>query len=118
MRKLDFTMWRRRLVFWLVDAYFTAIQELFGKFARLDYFYGMVSNMLTLAEAIALGRLSEFALQEEARGVGPINRAELDALTAALIKAPQSEGQTSHSPLRDGSTGKRTRQGTARHILR
>lgn len=74
--------------------------------------------MLTLAEAVKVGRLSDFAAQEEARGVGPIDRAAFDALAAALIKAPQSEDQTSRSPSRDGSTGKRTRQGSGRRTSR
>jgi hypothetical protein len=73
---------------------------------------------LSLVESIKAGRLTDFLEQEEARGIGPIARAELDALTAALIKAPQSEGQTSHSPSGDGSTGKRTRQGSGRRIPR
>lgn len=68
--------------------------------------------MLTLAEAIKSGRLQEFIVQEEARVVGPIDRAEFDALAAALVRAPQSEDQTSCSASGDGSTGKRTRQGS------
>ena len=74
--------------------------------------------MLTLSEAVKTKRLAEFITQEEARKIGPIDHTELDQHIAALIKAPQLEDQTSHSPLRDGSTGKQTRQGTARHILR
>jgi hypothetical protein len=72
----------------------------------------MADPYITLREALASGRLSEFAAQEEARGVGPVDHAELDALTATLIKAPQSEDQTSRSLSGDGSTGKRTRQGS------
>lgn len=68
--------------------------------------------MLTLAEAMKSGRLSEFIAQEEARGIGPSDRADFDALMAALVKAPQSEDQTSHSPSGDSSTGKRTRRGS------
>jgi hypothetical protein len=73
-------------------------------------------NMLSLAEAIRTGRLSDFVAQEEARGVGSIDRAEFDRLLVKAVKAPRSEGQTSHSPSRDGSTGKRTRRGNGRHI--
>ncbi len=73
---------------------------------------------LGLSDALKNGRLLEFIAQEEARGIGPIEREELDTLTAALIKVPQSEDQTSHSPSGDGSTGKRTRQGNGRHIPR
>jgi hypothetical protein len=72
--------------------------------------------MLTLAAALKSDRLDDFIAQEEARGVGPIDRAELDHALAKMIKAPQSKDQTSHSPLRDDSTGKRTRQGNGRRI--
>jgi hypothetical protein len=65
---------------------------------------------ISLSEAIKSGRLSDFIAQEEARGVGPINRGEFDALAAALIKAPQSEDQTSRPASPDGSTGKKTRR--------
>ena len=34
---------------------------------------------ISLAEAVSTNRLSDFIAQEEARGVGPIDRAELDA---------------------------------------
>jgi hypothetical protein len=72
--------------------------------------------MLSLSEAIKSGRLQEFIAQEEARGVGPIDRAELDHALAKMFKSPQSKDQTSHSPLPGGSTGKRTRRGNGRHI--
>jgi len=68
--------------------------------------------MLTLSEALKAGQLQEFIAQEEARCVGPVPRADFDALTAALVKAPQSEDQTSHSSSDDSLTGKKTRQGT------
>jgi len=74
--------------------------------------------MLTFSEAVKTGKLQEFIVQEEARGVGPVDRAEFDRVLANVIKAPQSEGQTSRSPSRGGSTGKRTRQGNGRHISR
>jgi hypothetical protein len=67
--------------------------------------------MLTLSEAIKTGRLQEFAAQEKARSIGPIDRAEFDALSVTLIKAPQSRGRTSRSSSGDGSSGKKTRQG-------
>jgi hypothetical protein len=78
----------------------------------------MVDAYITLAEALESGKLDDFAAQEIARGVGPICRSEFDSLTAALIKAPQLEDQTSRSPSGDGSTGKRTRQGSGRRIPR
>ncbi len=68
--------------------------------------------LLSLADAKANGRLSDFIAQEESRGVGPVDRSEFDALTAALVKAPQSEDQTSHSASGDGSTETKTRQGS------
>jgi hypothetical protein len=71
---------------------------------------------LSLREAIRANRLEEFIAQEEARGVGPIDRAELDRALVKVIKAPRLEDQTSHSPSRDGSSGKRTRQGNGRRI--
>jgi hypothetical protein len=73
---------------------------------------------ISLAEALKDGNLAAFIAQEEARGIGPIDRVELDGLTTALIKAPQLEDQTSRSQSDDGSTEKQTRQGSGRHIQR
>ncbi len=67
---------------------------------------------LSLHQAVKEGRIADFIAQEESRGVGPVDRAEFDALTAALIKAPQSEDQTSHSASGDGSTETKTHQGS------
>jgi hypothetical protein len=72
--------------------------------------------MLTLTDALKTKRLQEFIAQEEARGVGPADRADLDRALAKAIKAPRSKDQTSHSPLRDGSTGTRTPRGNGRRI--
>lgn len=74
--------------------------------------------MLSLAEAIRSDRLADFIAQEEARGIGPIDRGDLDREIAALIKEQQSEGQTSRSASRDGSSGKKTRQGISRRASR
>jgi len=74
--------------------------------------------MLSLREAIKSGKLQDFATQEEARGIGPIDRAELDAAVAAMLKAPRSKDQTSRSPSRDGSTEKRTLRGSGPRISR
>lgn len=63
---------------------------------------------LTLANALAEGRLADFVAQEELRGVGPISQADLDHALSIVIKGGQSEDQTSRSPSRDGSSGKRT----------
>lgn len=65
--------------------------------------------MLTLVNALREGRLDEFIAQEEARGVGPADKANLDHALEALIRQPQSEDRTSRSASPDGSTGKRTR---------
>lgn len=65
---------------------------------------------LTLADAVKQERLQEFIAQEEARGVGPINRAEFDALLGRAATAPQSKDQTSRSSSADGSTGRRIHQ--------
>jgi hypothetical protein len=62
--------------------------------------------VLTLAEAMKSGRLQEFIAQEEARGIGPADRAKLDRALAKVIKSPKSEDQTSRSALRGNSTGK------------
>lgn len=56
---------------------------------------------LTLSEALASGRLGDFAEQAEADGVGPADRAQFEALVGTLT-APQPEDQTSHS--RDGGS--------------
>lgn len=61
--------------------------------------------MISLADAVREGRLDEFIAQEEARGVGPAKKAELDAALARVIRAPRSEDQTSRSDDAGGSTG-------------
>jgi len=60
---------------------------------------------ITLAQALSEGRLQDFAAQAEAAGVGPIDRAEFDAMVGR-ITAPLPEGQTSRSRGRDCSPGK------------
>jgi hypothetical protein len=76
------------------------------------------SESLSLSAAVREGRLPEFINQEEARGIGSIERAELDRTLAKLIKVPQSKDQTSRSPLPDGSIGKKTRQDNVRRTSR
>lgn len=61
--------------------------------------------MITLADALAEGRLDEFIAQAEAEGVGPADRAQYDRLMGR-VTAPQPEGQTSRSRDRGGSRGK------------
>jgi hypothetical protein len=62
-------------------------------------------NRLTLSEALASGRLDDFAAQAEAEGVGPADRAQFEALVGR-ITAPQPEGQTSRSPAHGSKRGK------------
>lgn len=62
--------------------------------------------MLSLKHALTQGRLEDFITQAEAEGVGPVDRASLDHALTRVIKQPQSEGQTSRSPSRGGSSGK------------
>lgn len=54
---------------------------------------------ISLARALATGRLDEFVQQEEARGVGPIDPAAFDTVASAVI-VPLPSNQTSRS--RDG----------------
>jgi hypothetical protein len=65
--------------------------------------------MLNLKTAIETDRLKEFIAQEEARGIGASDWAEIDRALARAIKAPQSADQTSRSSSGDSSSGKRTR---------
>jgi hypothetical protein len=74
--------------------------------------------MLSLAEATKTGRLQEFIAQEETRGIGPINRADYDAATTALIKSPQSKDRTSRSSSDDGSSETQTPQGNVPYASR
>lgn len=62
--------------------------------------------MLSLSDALRTGRLEDFIAQEDARGVAPIEGAELDRALALVIKSPQSEDRTSRSLSRGSSTGK------------
>jgi hypothetical protein len=61
--------------------------------------------MLTLSEALKTGRLPEFIAQEEARGIGPVDRRELDDAIKRLATTPlKSEDRTSRSTSGGGST--------------
>lgn len=53
--------------------------------------------MLTLREAIESGRLSDFADQAEAEGIGPVDRSQFEMIMGR-VTAPLPEDQTSHSP--------------------
>lgn len=60
---------------------------------------------LTLSEALATNRLEEFVAQAEQEGVGPVDRAQFEALLGR-ITAPQPEDQTSRSPAHGSKRGK------------
>ena len=63
----------------------------------------MKTSRISLAQAIAEGRLSDFIDQAEGDGVGEVTEQDFTIALAALIKAPRPEGQTSRSPARGGS---------------
>jgi hypothetical protein len=65
---------------------------------------------LSLSRSLKEGRLSEFVLQEEGRGIGPIDRAEFDGAVYA-ITGPLPKDRTSRSASGGNSSGKRTRLG-------
>jgi hypothetical protein len=62
-------------------------------------------DRLSLADALASNRLSDFSDQAEADGVGPADRAQFERMLGR-VTAPQPEGQTSRSPSGDASPGK------------
>lgn len=64
----------------------------------------MTTN-LTLAEALASGRLSDFVSQAEAKGIGPADYDQFEAMVGR-ITAPLPEDQTSHSPVLGLKRGK------------
>ena len=74
--------------------------------------------MLTLSEAKKTGRLNEFITEQETAGIGPIDRAEFDIAIGELIKARQSEDQTSHFADGGNSNETGTRPNTDRDASR
>jgi hypothetical protein len=68
--------------------------------------------MLSLSAAIKKGQLDQFVAEQEAAGLGPIDRAEFDGAVSRVVKAQQSVGRTSRSASGGNSTGKRTRRDT------
>ena len=60
---------------------------------------------LNLAEALASDRLTDFASQAEAEGIGPIDRAQFEKMVGR-VTTPPPEDQTSHLPAADCSHGK------------
>lgn len=65
----------------------------------------MKTRYLTLREAVKTDRLADFIAQEEARGVGPAERADLERVIRAAVRPPQSEDQTSRSASSGDSPG-------------
>ena len=61
---------------------------------------------LSLTKAIRSNRLQEFIDQQEARGFGPISKAEFDETASTVIKTPPQSDQTSYSHRRGGSREK------------
>lgn len=62
---------------------------------------------LSLSDALRSRRLAEFIAQEEARGVGPVDRAELDKEIKRLATTPlKSKDRTSRSSSGGGSSEK------------
>jgi len=78
----------------------------------------MISSLLSLSDAVRLGRMAEFIAQEELRGIGPIDRAEFNRAASRIIKAPLPEDRTSHSASNDGSNETETRQGSSPYAVR
>lgn len=69
------------------------------------------SSALTLSDVLKAGdskaeRLQEFIRQEESRGVGSANTADLELAIKLLATSKPPAGRTSRSPARDGSSGK------------
>jgi hypothetical protein len=69
-------------------------------------------DYLPLAKARETNRISEFVAQEEARGVGPIDRAEFDGAVTKVVKERPPKDRTSRSASGGNSSGKKTRRGT------
>ena len=63
---------------------------------------------ITLYKALMSKRIPEFIEQEEARGIGPIDRAAFDGAITGIIKEPRLEDRTSRSASAGNSSGKRT----------
>ena len=59
-------------------------------------------TMLSLADALASNRLSEFVDQAEKQGLGPAGRVQFDKMVER-VTAPLQEDQTSHLPAGDCS---------------
>lgn len=60
---------------------------------------------LSLAKALASGRIEDFVSQAESEGIGPADRAQFDAMVGR-VTAHQPEGQTSRSRAPGSKRGK------------
>jgi hypothetical protein len=69
-------------------------------------------DYLPLAKALETNRISEFVAQEEARGIGPIDRTEFGGAVAKLIKERRSEDRTSRSASGGNSSETETHRGS------
>ena len=65
--------------------------------------------MINLVDAIKTGKLSEFIAEQESNGVERVSKTQFDAIVKKAVKAPLQRGRTSSSPVRGGSSGKKTR---------
>jgi hypothetical protein len=61
----------------------------------------MEKGRITLKEAVKTGQLQQFIAQEEARGIGAIERLELDAAIAEALK--KTRANLRRSPSRNSS---------------
>ena len=64
---------------------------------------------MTLVEALKSGRLSEFISEQELFGFGKANKKQFDTVIKQAVKERPPQDQTSGSPVRGGSGGKKTR---------
>lgn len=62
-------------------------------------------DRLSLANALASGRLDDFVIQAETDRVGPVDRAQFEAVLGR-VTAPLPEDQTSRLPARGSTRGK------------
>ena len=65
----------------------------------------MIEDRLSLTKARKLDRLDDFTRQQEAL-YGPINPRQFDLTVKKAVTEPKSQGQTSGSRVRGGSSGK------------
>jgi hypothetical protein len=69
----------------------------------------MGKDRLPLKDALKNGDLEAFIALAEAEGFGAADSQAFKKALTATVKPQQSKCQTSRSPSRDGSPGKRTR---------